>query len=58
LHVGGRHVLNFRLRPTAAGAEIRWYGAGRLSRGRHMITLVAKGANGTTTSASISVVHR
>ena len=57
LHVGGRHVLNFRLRPTVALGQIRWYGAAKLSRGRHTLTLVAKAANGTTTSRRISVYH-
>jgi hypothetical protein len=57
LHVGGRHILNFRVRPAIALGEIRWYGAGKLSRGRHTITLVAKAANGTTTSRRITVYH-
>jgi hypothetical protein len=58
LHVGRRHVLNFRLRPAAARGEIRWYGASKLSRGRHMITLIAKAADGTTSSESVSVYRR
>lgn len=57
LHVGRRHILNFRLRPTIAQGEIRWYGAAKLSRGRHTITLVAKAANGATTSRRVSVYH-
>ena len=58
LHVGHRHILNFRGGAAIARGEIRWYGAARLSRGRHTITLIARAVNGTQTSRTVSVFHR